>query len=77
MWYSPGGAHMLDPRDFRLRYFLLILLAAVLIAALLRHTLHVYGGLSREDIGLDALLAAISIGFVMVCLRRLLRRKSD
>jgi hypothetical protein len=67
---------MLDPRDFRLRYFLLILFAAILIAALLRHTLHVYGGLSREYIGLYALVAAVGIGLI-VALRRRFQRKSD
>jgi hypothetical protein len=67
----------MDPRDFRLRYFLLIVLAAILIAALLRHTLHVYGGLSREDIGFDALLAAGAVVLAIFVLRRIFRRKSD
>jgi hypothetical protein len=67
----------MDPRDFRLRYFLLIVLAAVLIAAVLRHTLHVYGGLSREDIGFDAVLAAGAVVLVMIVLRRVFRRKPD
>ncbi len=67
----------MDPRDFRLRYFLLVVLAAVLIAAVLRHTLHVYGGLSREDIGFDAVLAAGAVGLVMIVLRRVFRRKPD
>jgi hypothetical protein len=65
---------MWDPRDFRLRYLLLIVLAAILIAALLRHALHVYGGLSREDIRVDALLAAAVICMVVVFFRRLYRR---
>jgi hypothetical protein len=71
------GDYMLDPRDFRLRYFSLIILAAILVAALLRHTLHVYGEMSREAIGADALLAAVAVGVAMFCVRRLFRRKPD
>jgi hypothetical protein len=62
-----------DPRDFRLRYFLLIAFAAVLIAAVLRHTLHVYGNISPKDIGVDALLAAAAVGLLMLFLRNLFR----
>jgi hypothetical protein len=65
---------VLDPREFRLRYFLLVVLAAILIAALLRHVLHVYGGLSREDIRADALIAALIIGVVAIFFRRAYRR---
>jgi hypothetical protein len=49
-------------------------LAAILIAALLRHVLHVYGGLSREDIRADALIAALIIGAVAIFFRRAYRR---
>jgi hypothetical protein len=68
---------MLDPRDFRLRYFLLITLAAVVVAAVLRHTLHVYGGFSPKDIGLDALLIAGVLSAAIFFIRRLQRRKSN
>jgi hypothetical protein len=63
------GWDMVDPRNFRLRYFLLILLTSVLVAAVLRHTLHVYGNISPKDIGVDALLAAAFIAIVVICLR--------
>jgi hypothetical protein len=63
-----------DPREFRLRYFLLVVAAAILIAALLRHVLHVYGGLSREDIRADALIAALVIGLAAIAARRAYRR---
>jgi hypothetical protein len=63
------GWSMVDPRDFRLRYFLLILLTSVLVAAVLRHTLHVYGNISPKDIGVDALLAAACIAIVVICFR--------
>ena len=65
---------MLDPRQFRLRYLVAIVVATVLIAALLRHILHVYGGLTREDIRVDALIAALTVGVAAVLLRRAHRR---
>jgi hypothetical protein len=65
---APGG-QMLDPREFRLRHFLLIGLVSVLVAAVLRHTLHVYGHISPKDIGVDALLSAAVIAIAVICLR--------
>jgi hypothetical protein len=65
---------MPDPRDFRLRSFLLIFLATVVVAGLLRHVLHVYGGFSRQDIRLNALLAAAVIGVATFFFRSLYRR---
>lgn len=65
---------MLDPREFRLRYMAGIVVAAILIAALLRHVLHVYGGLSREDIRVDALIALAIVTTTAILLRRLSRR---
>ena len=65
---------MPDPRQFRLRYFLLIVLAAILIAAALRHVLHVYGGWSRDNIRSIALIAAFTIGAAAIVLRRAYRR---
>ena len=64
----------MDPREFRFRYLVGIVLAAILIAALLRHVLHVYGGLSREDIRADALIAVVVIVLTTILLRRLSRR---
>jgi hypothetical protein len=37
-----------DPTRIRMRHLILILLAAVLTAALLRHTLHVEGGIPES-----------------------------
>jgi hypothetical protein len=64
----------LDPRAFRFRYLIAIVLAAILIAALLRHVLHVYGGLSREDIRADALIALFVIVTTAIAVRRFSRR---
>jgi hypothetical protein len=76
LWiYGREGRLLLDPRQFRLRYFLAIVFGAILIAALLRHVLHVYGGMSREDIRADALIAALFIGVGAILLRALYRRR--
>lgn len=68
---------MFDPREleFRFRYLIGIVLAAILIAALLRHVLHVYGGLSREDIRADALIALLIVSATTILLRRLSRSR--
>jgi hypothetical protein len=68
------GNGVLDPLDFRFRYLIGIVLAAILIAALLRHVLHVYGGLSREDIRADALIAVFVVVVTTILIRRLSRR---
>ena len=59
-----------DPRAFRLRDLLTIAFAALLTAGVLRHVLHVYGGISREDIRLDALLFALVGTLAMIFWRK-------
>jgi hypothetical protein len=54
----------MDPTQFRARYVFLILLAAILTAALLRHTLHVHGGFTRKEILVGALVA-LAIGAIV------------
>jgi hypothetical protein len=48
----------MDPTKIRMRYLLGIILAAALIAALLRHFLHVEAGFTRKEILTGALMAA-------------------
>jgi hypothetical protein len=48
-------------------------LAAILVAAFLRHTLHVYGGVSPDDIRTTTLLLVAATGIVVVS-SRLLRQ---
>jgi hypothetical protein len=68
-------SRVVDPRSFRLRNFLAIAFAAVLTAAVLRHVLHVYGGISREDIRSDALLATAIVAVATILFRRVSRRR--
>jgi hypothetical protein len=57
---------MLDPRNFRLRSVVWIILAAVSVAAVLRYVLHAYGGISGEAIRANALLAAAVLGAALM-----------
>jgi hypothetical protein len=57
-----------------MRYLLGILVAAVIMAAALRHLLHVYAGFTRIEIFIGALLATISV-FLAAYLFRLARRR--
>lgn len=65
---------MWDPRSFRLRHFVVIVITAVLTAAVLRHTLHVYGGIPREEIRWDALAAALAAIGATLAIRKVWRR---
>lgn len=61
---------VMDWLNKRFRYILAFLLAAVVVAALLRHGFHVYGGFSREEIREDALLALPDVVLLVVLFRR-------
>jgi hypothetical protein len=52
-----------------------IFLAAVVTAAVLRHVVHVYGGFSREDIRIIALIAA-GVGLLAIIYVRTRKRQS-
>jgi hypothetical protein len=65
---------VMDPTKIRFRFLIGVLLAAVVTAAVLRHVIHTYGGISREDIRTVSLIALAAI-FVVVLF--FVRRKSD
>jgi hypothetical protein len=60
----------MDPLKIRFRYILAFLFGAVIAAAALRHSVHVYGGFSREEIREDALLAIPFVVLAVIILRR-------
>jgi len=64
----------MDPTKIRMRYLVGILVAAVLTAGVLRHTLHVHAGFTRVEIAVLA-LAALAAVFLLVGLFR--RRRRD
>jgi hypothetical protein len=55
--WRAGACKMEQAINTRVKYTLLFLATALLVAAVLRHTVHVYGGFSREEIRAAALLA--------------------
>lgn len=65
-----GQTSVVDPLTKRFRYILAFLVAAVIVAAALRHGFHVYGGFSREEIREDALLALGLVVLAVIILRR-------
>ena len=56
----------MDPTKLRLRYLVGILLAAALTAALLRHVIHTYGGVPREQIGVASF--TVGVGILLIVL---------
>ena len=55
----------MDPTKYRFRYLVGILLTAVLVAAALRHVLHVGAGFTRGQI-LGGALSALAIGLLII-----------
>lgn len=62
-------ARVIEALNWQVRSTLLVAFAAVLVAAVLRHTLHVYGGFSPEDIRSDSLLLVSALAIVVVFFR--------
>jgi len=65
---------MLNALNSRFRAIVSMTLAAILVAAFLRHTLHVYGGISREAIRADAILLIAGVTIVAMLLKILRTR---
>jgi hypothetical protein len=68
--FWPGVACRMDSLNLRFRYVLAFLIGAVITAAVLRHTVHTYGGISREDIRADALMAIPAVALAIIFFRR-------
>ena len=63
-------ASSMDSLNLRFRHVLVFLIGALITAAALRHGFHVYGGFSREEIRLDALIAIPALALAIVLIRR-------
>jgi hypothetical protein len=74
--FEPFGrvVSSMDPLSFRFRYFVAILVVTVIIAGVLRHIFHVYGGLSREEIRAGALMAIPAIVLAIIFFQRKTQR---
>jgi hypothetical protein len=69
------GVARMDSLDRRFRYVVAFLIGAVIAAAALRHGLHVYGGISREEMRWDALIAVPAVALAIIFFRRMHHRK--
>ena len=57
----------------RFRHLVVFLITAVFVAAVLRHVLHVYGSISREEIRTGSLLAlffSVSLYLTLLAIKR-------
>ena len=66
---------MLAQLNLRFRYILALSVAAVIMAAALRHGVHVYGGFTREKIRADALTAIPVVALAVIFLLRKRRQQ--
>jgi len=64
---------VMDPTKIRMRHLLVVLLAAIITAAVLRHVLHVNAGFSRIEIFEGALACVALAVFLSLAWRRLRR----
>jgi hypothetical protein len=65
-----GVARRMASLDQRFRYVLAFLAGAVITAAALRHGIHIYGGIPREDIRTGALMAIPLVALAIILFRR-------
>lgn len=63
-------AEKMDSLNLRFKYVLAFLFGALITAAVLRHVIHVYGGLQREEIRAEALMAIPAVALVVFFFRR-------
>jgi hypothetical protein len=64
---------MMETLNARFRHTVLFLIVAVFVAAVLRHVLHVYGYMSREEIRTDSMIAlplAVLFYLAVLAIRR-------
>jgi hypothetical protein len=69
------GVARMDSLDRRFRFVLAFLIGAVITAAALRHGVHVYGGFSREEIRVAALIAIPAVALTIIFFQRMRHRK--
>jgi hypothetical protein len=72
LWHGVARMYSLDRR---FRYVVAFLIGALITAAALRHVVHVYGGISREEIRAGALMAIPGVALAIIIFRRMRHRK--
>ena len=66
---------MMDTLNARFRHVVVFLIIAVFVAAVLRHVLHAYGSMSREEIRTVALMALPLAVFFYLTVTAIKRRR--
>jgi hypothetical protein len=61
---------MMDALNLRFRHVVAFIVGALILAAVLRHTIHIYGGFSREEIRAGALAALPAVVLAIIFLQR-------
>ena len=64
---------MIETLNARFRHLVVFLIIAVFVAAVMRHVLHVYGSISREEIRTGSLLAlffSVSLYLTLLAIKR-------
>jgi hypothetical protein len=69
------GIARMDSFERRFRYALAFLIGAAITAAALRHGVHVYGGFSREEIRVAALIAIPAVALAIILFQRKQRHR--
>jgi hypothetical protein len=60
---------MMEVLNSRFKHLLVFLIAALVTAGLLRHTVHIYGGVAPEDIRKGALIILAPVALIVLALR--------
>jgi hypothetical protein len=60
----------MDSLNLRTRRVVAFVIGAVIVAAALRHSFHVYGGYSRPEIAMGALIALPAVMLIFLLLRK-------
>jgi hypothetical protein len=68
--FCRGVASRMRSLNLRFRHVLAFLIGAVITAAALRHGVHIYGGISREEIRVGALMAIPAVALALIFIRR-------
>ena len=68
--YLGRGRARMESLNLRTRRVVAFIIGAVIVAAILRHGFHVYGGYSRPEIAVGALIALPAVMLIFLLLRK-------
>jgi hypothetical protein len=68
--YFWRGLERLDSLNLQVKRVVAFMIGAVIVAAVMRHAFHVYGGFSRPEIAVGALIALPTVMLIFLLLRK-------